>query len=392
MEPNGGESQEGMAAVGRGAGTSIHGGVEAGDESAEAAAEGCLDPSDMEEAESEDGESAGPCEPEEGEYQVLTFTVEPPFHGWRVDRYLCHKLPRLSRTKAQKLVKAGLVSDHPMRPSSPVTAGMVLKMKRRREDEPPTPKDLPLLYRDDHVMVFDKPAGLPIHATARYIRGTLVALARMQAREGEKPDPAHRLDRETSGIVVCGTRLESTRALKAAFASHGLIRKRYVAITEGWPPEDDFEVDAPLSVGGQVVRVRVFVDRENGKPSRTRFHVLERREIEGQRFALVECSPVTGRQHQIRVHLASVGFPIVGDKIYGADERIFARFAEFRLTDEDKRALRLPRHALHACHIRFPHPADGREMVVEAPLPEDMRSFFYDGKLFQYEGEDWKAG
>ena len=331
-------------------------------------------------------------EDDSGEFQVLSFTVEPPFRGWRVDRYLCHKLPRLSRTKAQKLIRAGLVSEFPIKPSSPVLPGMVLTMRRRREDEPPTPKVLPLLYRDQDILVFDKPAGLPIHATARYLRGTLVALARRMALPGEKPDPAHRLDRETSGIVVCGAHPASTRALKAAFASHGLIQKRYLAITEGWPEEDVFQVDAPLSVGGAVVRVRVFIDRENGKPSRTMFRVVERREIQGERFALVECSPVTGRQHQIRVHLASVGLPIVGDKIYGADERIFARFAEFRLTDEDRRTLRLPRHALHACHIQFPHPADGRSFSIDAPLPEDMRSFFFGGRLFQYDGETWKAG
>ncbi len=316
-------------------------------------------------------------------FQCLQFTVEPPFRGWRVDRYLCHKLPRLSRSKAQKLIRAGLVSDRPLKPSSPVLPGMVLTMRRRREDEPPTPTHLPLVYRDADLVIFDKPAGLPIHATARYLNGTLVALARGQALPGEKPDPAHRLDRETSGLVVCGTHLDSTRALKLAFAQ-GLVRKRYLAITEGWPAEDAFEVDAPLSVGGAIVRVRVFIDPDAGKPSRTRFRVVERREIAGQKFALVECAPLTGRQHQIRVHLASLGLPIVGDKIYGADERIFARFAEYRLTEADKKILRLPRHALHAAHIAFPHPRDGRQFEIGAPLPEDLRAFFDDGLLQQY--------
>jgi 23S rRNA pseudouridine1911/1915/1917 synthase len=326
------------------------------------------------------------------EFQVLTFTVEPPFHGWRVDRYLCHKLPRLSRTKAQKLIRAGLVSERPLKPSSPVLPGMVLSMRRRREDEPPTPTELPLLHRDEEILIFDKPAGLPIHATARYLHGTLVALARKQALPGEKPDPAHRLDRETSGLVVCGTHLESTRSLKLAFAQ-GLVHKRYLALTEGWPSEDAFEVDAPLSVGGAVVRVRVFVDHRDGKPSKTRFRVIERRELKGQKFALVQCEPVTGRQHQIRVHLASRGLPIVGDKIYGADERIFARFSERRLTVADKRLLRLPRHALHAAHIEFPHPRDGRLFQMDSPLPKDLAAFFFDGELDQWSGvEDWVEG
>lgn len=326
---------------------------------------------------------SGTLDDSEGEFQCLSFTVEPPFRGWRVDRYLCHKLPRLSRTKAQKLIRAGLVSDRPLKPSSPVLPGMVLTMRRRREDEPPTPGHLPLLHRDEDLLIFDKPAGLPIHATARYLRGTLVALARAQALDGEKPDPAHRLDRETSGIVVCGTHPASTRALKLAFA-HGQVHKRYLAITEGWPVEDAFEVDAPLSVGGAIVRVRVFIDPVEGKPSRTRFRVIERREIAGHKFALVECEPLTGRQHQIRVHLASRGLAIVGDKIYGPDERIFARFAEFRLTEADRRLLRLPRHALHAAHIAFPHPRDGRLFEMTAPLPDDMRAFFDEGLIDQY--------
>ena len=317
------------------------------------------------------------------EFQCLQFTVEPPFRGWRVDRYLCHKLPRLSRSKAQRLIRAGLISDRPLKPSSPVLPGMVLTMRRRREDEPPTPGHLPLVYRDEDLLIFDKPAGLPIHATARYLNGTLVALARKQALPGEKPDPAHRLDRETSGLVVCGTHLESTRTLKLAFA-RGLVHKRYLALTEGWPVEDAFEVDAPLSVGGAIVRVRVFIDPNAGKPSRTRFRVIERREIAGQKFALVECEPLTGRQHQIRVHLASRGLPIVGDKIYGADERIFARFAEYRLSEADKKILRLPRHALHAAHIAFPHPRDGRPFEFDAPLPQDLCAFFDDGLIDQY--------
>lgn len=328
-------------------------------------------------------DEGGTRDDDAGEFQSLTFTVEPPFRGWRVDRYLCHKLPRLSRSKAQKLIRAGLVSDRPLKPSSPVLPGMVLTMRRRREDEPPTPGHLPLLHRDEDLLIFDKPAGLPIHATARYLRGTLVALARAQALDGEKPDPAHRLDRETSGIVVCGTHPASTRALKLAFAQ-GQVHKRYLAITEGWPTEDAFEVDAPLSVGGAIVRVRVFVDPVGGKPSRTRFRVIDRREIAGHPFALVECEPLTGRQHQIRVHLASRGLPIVGDKIYGPDERIFARFAEFRLTEADKRLLRLPRHALHAAHIAFPHPRDSRLFEMDAPLPDDMRAFFEEGLIDQY--------
>lgn len=307
----------------------------------------------------------------EGELVRVRFVVEPNYRGWRLDRYLCAKIRRLSRSKAQAIIRNSLIADRPVKPATLVVPGMVLQLTRRREPEPDTPKHLPILHRDQDLLVVDKPAGLPMHPSARYYQGTLVTLARALAEEGEKPDPAHRLDRETSGIVLCGLRSDITRKLKMAF-ERNQIEKAYLAVVEGWPPEDRFEVKLPLSVGGDTVRIRSVIDRANGKPAHTRFQVLERREVRGERFALVRCEPITGRQHQIRIHIASSGFPIVGDKIYGHDEQIFIRFTEKALTEDDMRKLRLPRHALHASELRFRHPGDGREMRVVSPLPPDL--------------------
>lgn len=310
----------------------------------------------------------------EHEVQTVRFVVEQNYAGWRLDRYLCAKIRRLSRNKAQNIIREGRLSDRPLKPASTVFPGMVLTLTRLREPEPETPRVLPVVYRDADLLAVDKPAGLPMHPTARYVTGTLVTLARALAAPGEKPDPAHRLDRETSGLVLCGAHPASTRLLKLAFA-RGRVHKAYLAIVEGAPAEDEFEVDLPLAVGGETVRIRAVVDREHGKPAHTRFRVLERHRIGGEPFALVRCEPLTGRQHQIRLHLSSVGLPIVGDKIYGRDERIFVRFTEHALTEEDRAALRLPRHALHASEARFPHPRDGREMHLQAPLPADLAGF-----------------
>ena len=310
----------------------------------------------------------------ESDFQTVQFVVEQNFKGVRLDRYLCAKIRRLSRAKAQAIIRDSLDAGRPVKPSTLVSVGMVLRLSRKREPEPETPTELPIIFRDDDLLVFDKPSGLPMHPTARYVRGTLVTLARALAKEGEKPDPAHRLDRETSGLVLCGTRPAMTRLLKLAFA-RSEVKKAYLAIAEGHPKEDRFEVDLPLGVGGAEVRIRAVIDRVNGKEAKTRFEVLQRLTVRGEPFSLVRCEPVTGRQHQIRIHLSAAGFPIVGDKIYGKDERIFIRFTEKALTDEDRGQLRLPRHALHAAEVAFRHPGDGRAMKIEAPLPKDLTDF-----------------
>jgi 23S rRNA pseudouridine1911/1915/1917 synthase len=191
-------------------------------------------------------------------------------------------------------------------------------------------------------------------------------------------DPAHRLDRETSGLLACGGAPEHTRRLKSAFA-HGRVQKSYLAIAEGDPAAARFQVDAPLrQSGASAVRVRMHVE-EGGLPSCTAFEVLERRlSPDGRPLALLACHPRTGRQHQIRAHLLHAGLPLVGDKIYGPDEQIFDRFTRHAMTEEDRVRLRLPRQALHAGRLELPHPARRERMRLEAPLPPDLREF-WDG-------------
>lgn len=302
----------------------------------------------------------------------VRFVVEPNYHGWRLDRYLCEKIRRLTRNQAQRIIERDL-SDRRLKPSSPVRRGQTLVLRRPVKDEPPAPPGLPRIYEDDDLLVVDKPAGLTMHPTARVLEQTLVARVRA-LWPGARPDPAHRLDRETSGVVVCGKRPEVTGRLKAAFA-RGEVRKTYLAVVHGHPA-DAFEVDLPLAVGGVVVRVRAVVDRRAGKPSRTRMWTVERRaSATGEPFALVRAEPLTGRQHQIRAHLSAVGHPVVGDKIYGPDESIFLRLAEGRLTDDDRRRLVLSRQALHAAHVALEHPADRRPVEFTAPLAEDLTAF-----------------
>jgi 23S rRNA pseudouridine1911/1915/1917 synthase len=303
----------------------------------------------------------------------VEFVVEPNYAGWRLDRYLCHKIRRLSRARVQRIIERSLISEKKLKASSLVQPGLRFTLRRRSMEEPETPTLLPEVFRDGWLLVLDKPAGLPIHPTARYHKGTLVTL--VKERYGEDyAFPVHRLDRETSGLVVCGRSAEVCRSLMRAFVE-GEVEKEYLAIAEGWPGPDALEVDAPISEGTELIRIAVRIDRQQGKPARTRFEVLRRFEREGERFALLRAVPRTGRQHQIRVHLKEAGFPVVGDKMYGPDERYFDRFTRHQLDDEAWARLRLPRHALHAARIRFRHPGSGDRVGFESPLPEDLEAF-----------------
>jgi 23S rRNA pseudouridine1911/1915/1917 synthase len=154
----------------------------------------------------------------------------------------------------------------------------------------------------------------------------------------------------------------------------GEVEKEYLAIVEGWPDLDRFSVEVPLSEGTPTIRIAVRVD-PGGRPALTRFDVL-RRFLKGtDRFSLLRCSPETGRQHQIRVHLQWAGYPLVGDKMYGPDPGYFDRFSRHCLEPEAWERLRLTRHALHASRLSLPHPVSGETAVFIAPLPEDLAAF-----------------
>jgi len=314
-----------------------------------------------------------PPAPEVTGFVDVTFTVEPNYAGWRLDRYLCEKIRRLSRTRVQRILERSLVADRRLKPSTRVHAGLTFTLRRRAQAEPDVPQHVVELHLDESLLVLDKPAGLPIHPTARYHHNTLVKLLERKHGPALRADPAHRLDRETSGLLVCGRGAEASRALMRAFQS-GQVHKEYLAVVEGRPP-DFFTVDAPIAEGTAQVRIAVRIDPRAGKPACTRF-VVERRFVrDGAPFALLRCFPETGRQHQIRIHAREAGFPLVGDKIYGPDPGYFDRFSKRCLEPEAWARLRLPRHALHAARLAFPHPATAARLLFEAPLPPDLSDF-----------------
>lgn len=304
----------------------------------------------------------------------ISFVVEPNYAGWRLERYLAQKLRRLPRERLLGVIQRGvLCEERRLKPSTPVYPGLAFRIRRPASAEPDTPTELPVVFEDDWLLVLDKPAGLPLHPTARYHKGTLVSLLRERLGHASA-EPAHRLDRETSGLVVCGRTTEACRVLGRLFISRE-VHKEYLAICEGHPPEDSFRVDAPIAEGTELIRIAVRIDPILGKESHTRFEVLNRFTLEGEPFALLRCHPETGRQHQIRIHLREAGFPLVGDKMYGPDPGYFDRFSKRCLEPEAWVRLRLPRHALHAARLSFPHPATGQRVTFESPLPGDLQDF-----------------
>jgi 23S rRNA pseudouridine1911/1915/1917 synthase len=311
------------------------------------------------------------------ETHLVEFTVEPNYAGWRLDRYLAQKLRRLSRTRIQTLIRKQWAGQ--LKPSTLVQPGMRLSLQRSLPREPavPGPEALSCLFEDEDLLVVDKPSGLPVHPTARYFHNTLVA--QLAKRYPRPPAPAHRLDRETSGLLLCTKTTEASRQLGLAFAS-AQVYKEYLALSEGHPACDAFSVEAPIAEGSAAIRIAVRISPE-GKAATTRVYVLRRFWREGAPFCLLRCIPLTGRQHQIRVHLKHAGFALVGDKIYGPDEMFFDRFSRHCLEAEAMARLRLWRHALHASVLEFRHPRTQAPLRFESALPEDLKAFLEGGDV-----------
>ena len=301
------------------------------------------------------------------------FEVRAEQAGMRLDRWLTAELTRLTRSRAKEIVAnfAFTPAGVPLAASHRVRTGEIVAVYRPRWEEPAAPRNVTVLYADAHVVAVDKPAGLPVHPTARFHANTLTSVLG-EIYPGERVVLAHRIDRETSGIVLAARTREAERRLKADFAGRR-VSKTYHALVHGRVEADEQIVDAPMALEGGEVGVKMAVRpvSRGGLPSRTRVVVLER--FDG--FTLVAAHPETGRQHQIRVHMAHVGHPLVGDKLYAhGDDMVLACLAA---PPDDARLalLLLPRQALHAAALDLVHPATGAPLEVRSPLPDDMLGF-----------------
>ncbi len=323
------------------------------------------------------------------DYYLVRYRVGPNQHGLRLDQFLKEFYRRRSREQIKHSIDQGQITVErnqgphlqvgKLKPSSTLVGGDQVLVMSEKLPEPPVNFNYSVIYEDEQLFVIDKPPNLPVHPSGRYFFNTLLTHLKTKGGTGIMDHEdffflAHRIDKETSGILVLAKDSVSCANLVNQFAERK-TQKKYLAITRGIPPET-FECGDAMNRHRNSrisLKMECMPESEGGQSAYTSFKRLETR----GNYALVECTPKTGRQHQIRVHLERVGFPILGDKLYGQDEDFSILFYDReRLTPEAEARLIHPRHALHSCELGFTHPKTGEKMVFNSPLPPDLREFF----------------
>jgi 23S rRNA pseudouridine1911/1915/1917 synthase len=318
---------------------------------------------------------------------LITHTVTEKHVSKRLDIYIAHYEPHISRNRIQTLIRSGLalVDGKPEKPGYKVKLGehITLELPERKiHDVLPEPIPLSVLYEDSHIIVVNKPPGLVVHPAPGNYTGTLVnALlyhygslpSRSPGTEGDARERAgivHRLDKDTSGVMVVARTQEALRSLSMQFKNR-TVRKRYIALVAGVIKKGSGTIEVGL---GRHVKERkkMSTHTHHAREAVTSFMVKERY----KKATLVEVEIKTGRTHQIRVHFAHIGYPVLGDHVYGGGKA--TQFGESIIT----------RQMLHAETLSFHHPETGNPMTFVAPPPEDMAMII--DKLRQMKQNDKK--
>jgi 23S rRNA pseudouridine1911/1915/1917 synthase len=319
-----------------------------------------------------------------------TYAVPSEAAGKRLDAWLVTQLENVSRARVQLLLSDSkvLVDGAPAKPSLKLRGGETVEILG--EPTPPPlramAEDIPLdiVYEDDDLSVINKPAGMMVHAGSGATddarnRGTLVnALlshyAQLSSAGGAlRPGIVHRLDKQTSGLIIVA-RNDAAHLKLGEMFSRRQIRKTYLALVHGAVKQDRGTINAPIS-RDVIRRTRMTTKRETGARSAiSHYTVIERIDSRFGKFTLVSVRIETGRTHQIRVHLASIGHPVAGDTLYGAPAKIPA-VAPRKKSDPEPETIALDRNFLHAAELEFAHPTTGKQLCLKAPLSDDLKAF-----------------
>jgi len=310
-----------------------------------------------------------------GGHQTINVRLEPAHAGWRLDRALAAAVPTLSRERLKALIRSGAVEAKGAAVRDPATKVKGDERLSVTVPEPTPahnePQDIPLtiVFEDEHLLVVDKPAGLVVHPAAGNFDGTLVN-ALLHHCGGSlsgiggvaRPGIVHRIDKDTSGLLVVAKTDVAHEGLAKQFAAHSIDR-RYLAIVSGVPRTSGGVIDAPLARSSANRKKIAIVEGSRGKRAVThwkRLGVL-------RDAALVECRLETGRTHQVRVHMASIGHPLVGDPVYGRSGKTHGKLLK---------ELGFHRQALHAAELGFTHPVTKSRLSFSSPMPSDMQLLF----------------
>ncbi len=300
--------------------------------------------------------------------KIIIKNVEPEYNGQRIDKFLSETLPEYSRSFIQKVVKDGgvLVDEKCVKSNYKLSAGQILKLNVPELVEPDiVPEDIPLdiLYEDDDIIVVNKPKGMVVHPAAGHYTGTLVNALMYHCRDNlsgingvTRPGIVHRIDMNTTGVLVACKNDAAHVFLSEQLAVHSITRK-YNAIVHNSFKENSGTVDAPIG-RHHIDRKKMAIDYKNGRNAVTHYSVISNY----GKYAYIECQLETGRTHQIRVHMSSIGHPLLGDDVYGSG----------------KSPYRLEGQTLHARVLGFVHPSTGKYMEFEAPLPDYFKEIIVD--------------
>jgi 23S rRNA pseudouridine1911/1915/1917 synthase len=307
-----------------------------------------------------------------GGHQTIDVRLEPAHAGWRLDRALAAAVPTLSRERLKTLIRSGAVETRGEPVRDPAIKVKGNERLRVAVPEPKAahnePQDIPLtiLFEDEHLLVVDKPAGLVVHPAAGNFDGTLVnallhhCAGKLSGIGGvARPGIVHRIDKDTSGLLVVAKTDVAHEGLAKQFAAHSIDR-RYLAVVNGVPKAAAGKVDAPLARSATNRKKIAIVEGSRGKRAVTHWKRLEVL----RDAALVECRLETGRTHQVRVHMASIGHPLVGDPVYSRSRKTHGKLLK---------ELGFLRQALHAAELGFTHPVTKHKLSFSSPIPPDMQ-------------------